>query len=236
MITEIKTDGPIGIRAYINVPSGDSLPLLIWEHGGGETGTNLKLVMKYGPLKQLEDGVNIGEPKVIIHPQNTSGHWEIEETDEVLEYCKKVYPVDPNRIYLAGCSRGGWGTWRYAQSPNHVKKLAAIVPICGEGNDPSRASVLVNDGIAIWVAHAFNDPTVPYAVSKRMVDAINTLAGFSQARFSEVGMWGHSAWTYFLKPEYGVYDWLKFQKISNKRSPNATDGKLQMIKDFINSL
>jgi len=237
---EIKTDGPIGMRAMISVPPGSNLPLLVFLHGIGEVGTNLKLVLRHGPLKQLQDGVNIGEPKIIIHPQNPSSAWSIQEIDEVIEYCKKTYPVDVNRISLMGISLGGLGVWTYAQSPEHVKKLACIIPICGGGNDPSKANVLVADGIPGWAAHAENDPTVNQIITKRMVEAVNNLAGRSQILFSEVGMWGHGAWNYFLKPEYGVYDWMKFQKVSNKKSPNADGDIIERLKvkfaEFLASL
>jgi predicted peptidase len=233
-MTEIKTEA--GMRAMINVPDGEGqFPLLIFLHGIAETGTNLANVMKYGPLKQLKDGINIGEPKIIVHPQNQTGQWMVSEIDDILEYCKKTFPVDPNRIYLMGVSLGGLGVWTYAQSPEHVKKLAAIVPICGGGNDPSKAHVLVNEGIPGWAAHAKNDERVAYNVTKRMVDAVNNLAGRVQINFSEYGIYGHSAWVYFLRPEYGVYDWLKFQRL-DKRNRFDLAGFKKRVVDFVNAL
>lgn len=219
MIEEVKTTGPIGLRCKFAVPVKEGkMPLFVFLHGGGETGSNLELVLKYGPLDQLRDGVDIGPGKewILVHPQNPTGHWTVDEIDEVIEFFKNNYPVDEDQIFLGGVSRGGFGVWNYAQSPKHVVKLAAILPICGEGNDPLKASVLVDEGIPGWAAHATNDTVVPYNTSKRMVDAVNNLAGKSQILFSSYGMWGHSAWSYFLRPEYGVYEWLSYQRLSHR--------------------
>lgn len=224
MITDITTTG-LKLRCKIHVPlaaDGHQVPLLIFLHGIGENADkkpSIESVLAYGPLDQYRDGVDIGPAKdwIKVHPQNPSGDFTVAEIDDVLMYCIVNYNVDLDRIYLMGVSNGGEGVWRYASSPEHVKKIAAIIPICGGDNDPTKASVLVNEGIPGWAAHALNDTVVPYSRTKRMVDAVNTLAGRSQILFSEYGMWGHGAWNYFLKPEYGVYDWLKYQRISNRR-------------------
>jgi predicted peptidase len=225
-IKDIVTDGPLKMRAKIYVPV-DSVkyPLLIFLHGIGETHTtDLNRVLKYGPLVQLAVlKVNIGEPKIIVHPQNPSGSWSVGEIDEVIEFCKKTYPVDTDKIYLMGASLGGYGVWTYAQSAEHVKKLAAIVPICAGGNDPTKAGVIANEGVPGWAAHAFNDPTVPYKTGRRMVDAVNSTANKSQIRFSEVGLSGHQIWVQFLKPEHGVYDWLKYQRLSDRKKHKEFD-------------
>src|SRR5688572_23225429 len=115
-MVEIKTDGVIGMRCLVDIPIGTSLPLLIFLHGIGEIGMDITKVLKYGPLQQIKDGIDIGEPKVCVHPQNSSGGWSIGEVDEVVEYFKKLAPVDPNKIYLMGASLGGQGVWNYAQS------------------------------------------------------------------------------------------------------------------------
>jgi predicted peptidase len=217
MITELTL--PSGLRCMAHIPETTTKkPLLVFLHGIGERGTDLSKVMKYGPIRQIQDGVDIRFAKdwIIVHPQNPSGNWSIEEMDEPFTYLPTKYPVDDNQLFLMGASHGGMGTWTYAQSPEHVKKLAAIVPICGGGNDPSKAHVLVSDGVPGWAAHALSDRTVPYSTTKRMVDAVNDLAGKSQILLSSYGMSGHGAWNYFLRPEYGVYDWLRYQRRSHK--------------------
>jgi fermentation-respiration switch protein FrsA (DUF1100 family) len=48
---------------------------------------------------------------------------------EVLEIVKKKYPIDENRIYLAGHSMGGHGTWHIGLA--HSDLFAAIAPSAG---------------------------------------------------------------------------------------------------------
>jgi predicted peptidase len=221
MIEEVKTNGPLGMRCKFVVPTSEGRkPLLVFLHGIGEVGTNLEEVLEYGPLDQIEKSIDIGVAKdwIIVHPQNPSSGWTVAEIDEVIEFFINNYPVNEDQVFLMGVSLGGQGVWNYAQSPMHVKKLAAIVPICGGGNDPSKAQVLVDESIPGWAAHSVDDKTVPQTTTKRMVNAVNDLAGRSQILFSEYAMYGHSAWSYFLRPTYGVYEWLKYQKLSNRRS------------------
>lgn len=227
---EVITDGTHKLRCFISVPGDGSAPLpaLIFLHGIGENGSNLNLVLKYGPLRQLQDNIYTGKPKIIIHPQNPGSTWSISEIDEVIEYIKNNYNVNSNKISLMGCSLGGFGTWTYAQSAAHVKKLACIVPICGGGNDPSKAFVLADEAIPGWAAHAINDNIVSYNTTKRMVDAVNKLANKQQILFSEYGMSGHLAWNYFLRPNYHVYDWIDYQDLSHRAKPEGVQGILQL--------
>lgn len=234
-ISDVVTDGMNKLHCKVYNPGIVNNRLLVFLHGIGENGTNLEQVLKYGPIDQIRDGVDIGPAKdwLIVHPQNPGSTWSISEIDEVIEYFTSNYPVDTDLTVLMGVSLGGLGVWTYAQSPEHVKKLAAIIPICGGGNDVNKASVLVNEGIPGWAAHALNDPVVAYNVTKRMVDAVNDLAGNSQILFSEYGMFGHSAWSYFLRPEYRIYEWIKYQKISNRvkiRQINLSLGDQLVIK------
>jgi predicted peptidase len=228
-IVDIETHGPLKLKAKIFIPESNSqVPALFSLHGIGEVGTNLNLVMKYGPLQQLEAGVYTGKPKVIIHPQNPSSTWSIAEVDEVVEYLRTLSIVKQNQISGMGMSLGGLGLWNYVQSPDHAKKLACFVPICGGGNDPNKAINIVNERIPGWAAHAKNDTVVNYTVTKRMVDAVNSMAGASQILFSEYGIYGHGAWNYFLRPEYHVYDWIDLQDLARRKVPVTYTGSINI--------
>ncbi len=48
---------------------------------------------------------------------------------EVIHYMRTWYPIDVNRIYLAGGSMGGYGTWAIAS--RHPDQFAAAAPVCG---------------------------------------------------------------------------------------------------------
>jgi predicted peptidase len=230
---ELKTTK--GTRAMAEIPltvEGEKLPLLVFLHGIGERGTNLSLVLKYGPLKKMADGVDLGIKMIVVHPQLDAGDYQVPWIDEIIEFMKAGYPVDLNRIWLMGISLGGGGVWKYAQSPDNVKKLAAIVPVCGSTNSPDKASVLVNDGIPGWAAHSVTDATVSFSMSTRMVTAVNELAKDEQIHLRQDNLWGHSIWDRFLSPEYGVWNWLKYQTLEKKqqsvRNKQYTDALKQI--------
>lgn len=228
--------GKLVMKAMISYPSSaitSSTPLLVFLHGIGENADKrpaLENVLKYGPLQQLSEGVDIGPANhwIIVHPQNPSGDFTVAEIQATIQHCKNSYAVDEDCIYLMGCSNGGSGVWAYAQDPELVKTIAAIVPICGGKNDLTKAHILAQEGIPGWAAHAENDPVVPYHRTKSMVNAVNQIAGRAQILFSEYGMYGHSAWNYFLRPQYGVYDWLSFQRVSNRKRKGGGSLTLQI--------
>jgi predicted esterase len=85
---------------------------------------------------------------------------------DVLAEARRDYNVDPSRIYLMGHSMGGYGTWSVAI--DHPGIWAALGPISG-GGDPAGMAMIAQ--IPEYVVHGDNDPTVPVAQSRMMVDA-----------------------------------------------------------------
>ena len=50
-----------------------------------------------------------------------------EEINEVLEFLKTKYRIDPNRVYLTGVSDGGYGI--NSMISLYPEKIAAAVPV-----------------------------------------------------------------------------------------------------------
>lgn len=214
---EIKTTK--GTKAMAEFPTtveGEKLPLLVFLHGIGERGTDVSWVLRYGPLKLIKDGINLGVKMNIVHPQLTTGNWNSAIVKDVVDYVKTIAQVDVDKIWLVGFSLGGLGVYECLENPEFIKELAAFVPIACAGNEPLKANIIVNEGIPGWAACAADDKVTPIGLSTRMVDAINDLAGKSQVLFSQWGLFGHSC-TKFLDPLYGVYKWLSYQKLSNRQ-------------------
>jgi predicted peptidase len=96
--------------------------------------------------------------------------------------------VDTNRVYVAGISMGGCGTWEImARNPD---LFAAGIPLCGSGI-LSTADKLVN--IDIWAFHGTKDPTVLPEGTTKMVDAIKA-AGGTKIIYTALSGQGHSIW------------------------------------------
>lgn len=53
-------------------------------------------------------------------------------TIEILDWIRRLYKIDENRLYLTGVSNGGYATWSMAQ--NHPDLAAAIYPLVGFPN------------------------------------------------------------------------------------------------------
>lgn len=117
-------------------------------------------------------------------------------------------PVDPRRIYLAGASMGGFGTWdALARRPGF---FAAAIPVCGgpaEGVIPTIAKV------AVWIFHGGADEVVPVEFSRRAFRELRKLG--APVRYTEYEGSSHHmspyAWT-----EPGVVEWLFAQATPQK--------------------
>ena len=108
-------------------------PLVVWLHGrGGDVMTP----DSPGQARAFASGDNFRKrPCFIISPQNPDQlGWNGVKADGVVEIVKELLknlPIDEKRVYLAGYSMGGYGTFHIlAQEP---KLFAAGVPIAGGG-------------------------------------------------------------------------------------------------------
>ena len=177
------------------------LPLIIFLHGSGERGIDIKKVGVHGIpkiAKKTEGFEFIG-----VSPQclrQKKARWLTEDLDILLDHILKTYKIDKKRIYLTGLSMGGYGTWAWAAKRPNV--FAAAVPICGGGN-PADASKY--DKLPIWVFHGDKDTAVKIEKSQVMVDAIKKSGG--NVKFTIYPGVGHDSWTKtYDNPE--LYKWL----------------------------
>lgn len=113
----------------------EKLPLLIFLHGGGGTGNNIRKVGR-GPMRFLKTIERVGERCICVVPQaaksprdhGEKGGWVPADLDLLLSHLKKTLPIDKNRVYLTGSSMGGYGTFVWAaHSPDHFAALAPMV-------------------------------------------------------------------------------------------------------------
>ncbi|MBD3391228.1 MAG: hypothetical protein GF418_04160 [Chitinivibrionales bacterium] len=91
----------------------------------------------------------------------------LEIVDRLLDHVVEHYAVDVNRIYCAGPSMGGYGTWKMAVK--YPSRFAAISPQCGD-YEPSQASVVKD--IPVWVFHGNCDEYLPVEKSDALVAAL----------------------------------------------------------------
>lgn len=182
-------------------------PLLIFLHGKGEYGDGNKLnLYKNGIIPQLiHEGMDL--PFVVVSPQIDSGRWDTDFVDEFIDHIIKSYRIDENRIYMTGNSLGGVGTWEYAG--DFPKRLAAIVPISGEGD--TTEACFFND-VPVWAFHNAKDGIVAAKGSLDMIEALQTCSPPSGVppKLTIYPDKGHNAWirTYNLSAGHDIYNWM----------------------------
>ncbi|MEX0330971.1 MAG: alpha/beta hydrolase-fold protein [Puniceicoccaceae bacterium] len=197
--------------------SREPYPLLLFLHGGGESGTDIEKVKAHGPPRMIEEGHAF--PMIVVSPQNSKvkGYWDTNTLIRLLDHLENSYRVDTNRIYLTGLSRGGFGAWCLAiENPD---RFAALVPISGAAPAPYADWL---GGIPTWVFHGALDTVIPPSESLEMVEEMQNEGG--NVRFTLYPDAGHDAWTEtYADPE--LWQWLMRQQKTapGVETPNQYD-------------
>ena len=192
--------------------SQKTYPLVLWLHGSGGAGTdNIAQISDdqiLGTRIWTEPQTQAKHPAFVLVPQNP-GDW-VERRDALnsrmllvlgmLDSVKAEFNIDVTRIYIAGQSDGGFGTWNLiTQRPD---LFAAAIPLCG-GGEPRLASRVAR--MPIWVFHGRRDDVVPVRESRNMVAAIRKAGG--HPKYTEYASTGHDVWILGLtEPE--LIPWL----------------------------
>ena len=181
-------------------------PLLLFLHGGGESGDSLAVLKKNGPPKMLAEGKQF--PFMVLAPQNPHKKqwWNVRAVMQLLNTVLTQYRVDPKRIYLSGLSRGGSAAWEMAvQYPD---RFAALAVVCGMAPVPYAS--WINKDLPIWVFHGTEDRSIPFSESEAMVSALKQM-GYDVTFTVYEGV-GHDSWVQAYQTE-ALYDWMMKQKL-----------------------
>jgi predicted peptidase len=207
---KVKLQPVLEMQYLIYLPDGYAseaeaeFPLLLFLHGGGESGDDLDMVKTHGMARKIEEGLKF--PFMVLTPQNPSRRklWNETALITLLDKIEEEYRVDKSRIWVAGLSRGGYGAWRMAiQYPD---RFAALVAVCGE--TPDHYASWLGD-MPIWVFHGEKDRTIAVRESDEMVAALKKNG--NKVRYTRYPDTGHNAWDQaFSNPE--LYTWLMDQK------------------------
>lgn len=201
--------------------SGQPVGVFISLHGGGAG---------VGDANQIAGLFGSPAPNCIqVFPtviQKTDTAWNTEREERyvlaILDDLKRTFNIDTNRIYLAGHSMGGFGTWSIGG--RHADLFAAIAPMAGGvfatvSNDKI---VGLEEGVVfnlrncpIWFYHSTDDAQVS---SKSDEKAAEMLAALKEKYGPYEFIWklytniGHGIPKEGLKP---IWTWM----LSKKRDP-----------------
>ena len=162
--------------------------LLLFLHGGGESGDSLGVIKKNGPPKLITEGKQF--PFLILAPQNPYKRkwWNVRAVMQLLDSVVQNNRVNPDRLYLTGLSRGGSAAWEIAvQYPD---TFAAMAVVCGM--TPTPYASWINKNMPIWVFHGTEDQSIPFSESEAMVDKLKQMN--YPVRFTIYEGVGHNSW------------------------------------------
>lgn len=140
--------------------AGGSYPLMIVLHGMGGSGANT-----------IPAWVNrLAEEFIILCPSYPMGAWWAQPAEDlVLQLIQEVqteYPVDTNRVFLAGLSNGAIGAYMIGMF--YPDRFAGIVPIAS-GITPRYMHFLVNlKNTPIYIIQGVHDPVFPIQLTRRV--------------------------------------------------------------------
>jgi predicted peptidase len=195
-------------------------PLVVFLHGAGERGNDNKKQLIHVAADFLAREAQAKYPCYVVFPQCPAGDawvktdWgadrhtmadrptdALAQVHELIVALEKDLPaVNPDRVYIAGLSMGGFGTWEMLE--RWPELFAAAVAICG-GGDEAQAARMIK--VPVWAFHGAKDGAVKPSRSQNMVEAVKKAGG--RAKLTIYEDVGHNSWERpFRDP--ATFDWL----------------------------
>lgn len=239
--------------AYVPAADGAQHPLVIWLHGAGEGGTDPSIPLLGNKVTALygEEFQSVMGGAYVLTPQteqfwlcyNENGDWQdnpgtdsiyLATLKELIDSYVAANPgIDADRIYVGGCSNGGYMTMDLIL--NYPDYFAAAFPICEAYLDAGITDAQLEGikDLPVWFVYAENDTVVPpenyeiptiqrlqalgadvhTSIFEDVHDTTGLYAGEDGAPYQYMGHW---SWLYFFNnqcEENGVslWQWLSEQ-------------------------
>lgn len=179
-------------------------PLLIWLHGGGEGGTDTRVPLianravayAQSPIQDIMDGAYVLWPQTpTFWMQSESGKmtWGDKQsryTNSLLalidDYVAKHPGVDTDRIYVGGCSNGGFMTLKLLLARPDFFAAAFPSALGYKSEFLSDEEIKTLAGIPTWYVHSKDDTTTPFATTAGpVVERLQQVGGKVQYSFYE---------------------------------------------------
>jgi predicted peptidase len=211
------------------------MPVMLFLHGSGARGDdNIAQVDGfYWAIEPIKEKIEF----IAVLPQcRQDTFWSAQNMTDyglaALDQSVKEFNGDANRLYLAGFSLGGYGTWHIAAA--HPGKFAALMPVAGgvvgtypinpndrdaiiqsvgdmlEAPDPYREIAKAIGQTPVWVFHGDRDESLSVEFSRTMVKALQD-NGSKNVRYTEYAGDGHQIFGKAIA-ERGFLEWLAEQR------------------------
>ena len=173
---KFNDDITLRYASYKPKHSGGKVPLIIWLHGGGEGGTDPSIVLlanratNYASpeIQKFFGGAHVLAPQSpTFWMQSASGEYTRGKVNDIYneslmglfrEYVKNNPDIDPDRIYVGGCSNGGYMTQKLLlKNPDY---FAAAYPsaLAYHAEFLSEEDIAILAKQSIWYIHSKDDP------------------------------------------------------------------------------
>ncbi|HTH51125.1 MAG TPA: prolyl oligopeptidase family serine peptidase [Pyrinomonadaceae bacterium] len=229
-----------GYRVY--VPShrspGEKLPVMLYLHGSNRRGTD-----NQDQISDLAENIAKYPERfsfIIVFPQcRENTFWAGPMRDmamAALDQTVQEFGGDPDRLYIAGYSMGGFGVWQTAVT--YPNKFAAAVAVAGgveavgvvnpddarllspqataaaTNTDPFKAYAEALRHLPIWLVHGETDSAISPEQSRKLAAAFR-VAGDADVNYRELPGVGHGSIAQaFSDPN--LFPWLERQRRGTK--------------------
>lgn len=227
---------PLRFGYYSPNMSKEKRPLIIWLHGGGEGGYDTTVAyagnnvvnLSSEKVQKIFGGAYVLAPQVpTMWMDDGSGEFTwggnskyVSALKALIDEFVSVHPnIDVNRIYIGGCSNGGFMTMRMII--DYPGFFAAAFPVCEALLDKMITDQQIKDikNTPIWFTHAQNDTIVDPEITaiptyERLLKAcapnvhfsyfdkvVDTSGIFKDSEGNPFEFFGHGTWIYMLKDE-----------------------------------
>jgi predicted peptidase len=226
-------------RLYSPTPRPGRRPLIVWLHGGGE-GASLPdnyydnettLRANRGALGfATREAQAIFDGAYVVAPQSTSAWMDdgprfAPLINEIIRDVLRTRPVDPGRVYVVGCSNGGYMSLK--MTTVYPNTFAASVPICGvvtgrEAGDPPLVpdAELAAISTPTWLVASRDDDTVdPQANTVHAHELIprSSLTLYDHVVRNGHQFPGHWSWIYVARNDPSIDGTHLWQWMARKR-------------------
>ena len=189
------------------IVGGDKKPkgLLLCMHGGGVgSGDAWSSHGQYNPVVRDFDWLAV-YPQVL---EKTERGWTTSGTEEfvidLIDAARRTWDIDPNHVFFAGHSMGGYGTWTLGA--HHADRVAGLAPSAGAptpvygrsgGAEDVVGGVIPNlRNVPIVIYQSDDDPQVPpdanRIAAQKLAEAKERWGGFDYEYWEVTGR-GHGA-------------------------------------------
>jgi pimeloyl-ACP methyl ester carboxylesterase len=158
-------------------------PLLLFLHGARWSGSdNISQLDNEFAIYWVQDSVQALHPSFVVYPQCPSGHsWEsvsgvvsdfppdpeMDTVTDLLDSLIREFRIDERRIYIAGKSMGGLGS--YGMISRNPDQFAAAVIAAGNYVYRDISDIL---NMPLWLLHARFDDVMPVEQSRCIIEQL----------------------------------------------------------------